>query len=162
MDTTTRAPADVVYEDDFHAWCTQQAARLRGRARPGANDGLDYENLAEEIETLGRSDRRAIKSQLRLLLAHLLKWRYQPERRGASWEDTIFNARIAIADLLKESPSLGAFTREAIGETYPLSLRDAASETGLSKRALPDACPFTHDEVFDQDFLPQNESPSTE
>lgn len=162
MDTTTTAPDDIVYEDDFHAWCTQQAARLRKRARPGANDRLDYENLAEEIETLGRSDRRAIKSQIRLLLAHLLKWHHQPERRGASWEDTIFNARIAIAELLKESPSLGAFAREAIGETYPLSVRDAVSETGLSKRTLPDACPFTHDEVFDQEFLPNSENPPTE
>jgi hypothetical protein len=155
MDTPVPPTSDAaLYERDFHAWCMEQAARLRARARPGANDGLDYENLAEEIESLGRSDRRAIKSHLRVLIAHLLKWRVQAERRGPSWATTINNARTQIQDLLSDSPSLVAYSRDLIGEVYPSALRDAATETELPSSAFPPACPFTADDVFDPDYLP--------
>ena len=151
---TTTAPDDILYQRDFHAWCVQQAAALRARILPGANDGLDYDNLAEEIDCLGRSDRRSIKSHMRILLAHLLKWRHQPARRGDSWDDSIFNARSSIADLLRESPSLVKYSREVIGEAYPLAVRDAASETKMPRRDFATTCPFTDTQVFDPDFLP--------
>jgi Domain of unknown function DUF29 len=153
---TTTIPADAAYEGDFHAWCEQQAARLRARVRPGANDGIDYENIAEEIDGLARSDRRAIKSHVRILLAHLLKWRHQPDKRSESWIDSIFNARTAIADLLEDSPSLVRHARDVIARTYPLASRDAASETKLPRGSFPAACPFSEDQVFAPTFLPSD------
>ena len=151
--TTSRPPVDL-YEADFHAWCMQQATLLRQRSRPGVNDGLDYENLAEEIESMGRSDRRSIKSHMRVLLCHLLKWRHQRARRTRSWEDSIFNARTAIADLLKDSPSLQSYARDVIAEAYPLAVRDASSLTRKAKLAFPATCPFSEAEILDSDFLP--------
>lgn len=131
-----------------------QAARLRERSRPGANDGLDYDNLAEEIESLGRSDRRAIKSHMRVLLAHLLKWRHQSDKRSKSWNDSIFNARLAITDLLEDSPSLVRCADEIVAEAYKLAVRDAVSETQLSKDDFPSQCPFTEAQILGEDFLP--------
>ena len=155
MDTATKPPPDdTLYEADFHAWCLQQAAYLRARARPGANDGLDYENLAEEIDSLGRSDRRELKSRLRVLLCHLLKWRHQRELRGRSWQVTISKQRDVIASLLEESPSLVALSREAVAEVYLKAARDAGQETLLGAGSFPAACPFTEAQVFDLDFLP--------
>lgn len=155
MTTGTKELPDIVsYERDFHAWCLEQVARLRERARPGDNDGLDYANLAEEIESMGRSDRRSIKSHMRVLLCHLLKWRHQRARRTRSWEDSIFNARTAIADLLKDSPSLQSYARDVIAEAYPLAVRDASSLTRKAKLAFPATCPFSEAEILDSDFLP--------
>ena len=151
---TTSVSRDARYEDDFHAWCEQQAARLRARARPSVDDGIDYANLAEEIEGLARSDRRAIRSHLRVLLAHLLKWQQQANKRTDSWTDSIFNARMAIADLIEESPSLERYAQEAIAKTYPLAVRDAAGQTGLPHRDFAASCPFAVPEIFDPQFPP--------
>jgi hypothetical protein len=151
---TTSVSTDASYEGDFHAWCEQQVARLRARARLTVHDGIDYENLAEEIEGLARSDQRTIRSHLRVLLAHLLKWRQQANKRTDSSTDSIFNARIAIADLIEESPSLERYAQEAIARSYPLAVRDAAAQTGLPHRSFAASCPFAVSEVFDPEFLP--------
>ena len=153
-DSTTLLTSAALYDGDFHAWCMEQAAHLRERARPGVNDGLDYENLAEEIESLARSDRRAIKSHMRVLQCHLLKWQCQPEKRSDSWERTIYNARIAIADLVEDSPSLSNCPRDVIAVTYQRALRDAAIETGLPGTSFPATCPFSDTELLDLDFMP--------
>jgi hypothetical protein len=144
----------VAYEDDFHAWCLVQAARLRALSRPGANDGLDTLNLAEEMEGLARLDRRAVKAHTRVLLAHLLKWQYQPERRTPSWTSTIDNARTEIADLLTESPSLARYADDVVAETYPRAVRDVVAETGLPTDAFPATCPYDPDDVHNPDHLP--------
>ena len=152
--TTAPTPGIIDYERDFHAWCTEQAAHLRQRARPGANDGLDYENLAEEIEGLARSDKRAIKSQMLVLLIHLLKWQFQSDHRSKSWQRSISNARNEIADLLLDSPSLKRYARDVIDEVYPRAAEDAAAETGFDRSVFPMDCPFANAQVVDPDFLP--------
>lgn len=102
------------YETDFYAWLQGQAAILRERRPPW----LDWENLAEEVESMGRQERRELVNRLRVLLAHLLKWRFQPERRGVSWEVTIADQRDQIQDILKDNPSLKPFLDEAFREGY--------------------------------------------
>jgi hypothetical protein len=151
---TADKSAAALYERDFYAWCMNQAAALRGRHRPGENDELDYLNLAEEIESLARSDKRAIKSHLLILLVHLLKWRHQPELRGRGWRVTIRNAREAIDELLADSPSLTAFSRESIAGVYPKAVAKAAEETRLSELTFPAGCPFAEEQVFDSGFFP--------
>ena len=103
---------------------------------------------------MGRSDRRAIKSHMRVLLAHLLKWRHQSEKRSNSWNDSIFNARLAITDLLEDSPSLVRYADEIVAEAYKLAVRDAVSETQLSADDFPSQCPFAKAQILGEDFLP--------
>jgi hypothetical protein len=154
MDTATRPADPTLYERDFHAWCVEQASRLRRRARPGANDELDYEHLAEEIEGLARSDKHAIRSHMQNLLLHLLKWQYQPKRRSRSWDRSITSARDQIEALVEYSPSLAPFPGEVMAKVYPKAVRDAAKETGIARRDFPATSPFTAEQVLDPDFMP--------
>jgi Domain of unknown function DUF29 len=136
------------YDTDLYEWTKEQADALRRRA----TNALDWDNLAEEIESLGKSDRRQIQSRLEVLLIHLLKWRYQPELRCGSWRGSIFEARLRIRKLLDESPSLQPHPAEYLSEAYAHARRKALEETGLLD--LPDACPWTIGEVTSEDFLP--------
>ncbi|WP_245453297.1 DUF29 domain-containing protein [Aquibium carbonis] len=138
------------FEADYALWSAEQAALLRA----GALDALDRENLAEEIESLGRRDRREIENRLKVLLAHLLKWRHQPEGQGGSWRATIRDQRVQIAKVIKESPSLRGHPAKALAEEYANAVLDAADETGLPENTFPAACPFTIEEILDSDFLP--------
>lgn len=155
MSTTTKHCIESdLYEADFHAWCLEQSARLRERQRVGANDGLDYDNLAEEIESLARSDRKAIRSHAQVLLMHLLKWRYQPDKRSLSWRRSIAQARDEIEEQIIDSPSLKSYPSSIVDTVYLKAVRDATVETGLPEGAFPAVCPFSHNEVFDHAFLP--------
>ncbi len=136
------------YDTDLYEWTKEQADALRRRAA----NALDWDNLAEEIESLGKSDRRQIQSRLEVLLMHLLKWRYQPEWRCGSWRGSIFEARLRLRKLLAESPSLRPYPAEYLPEAYGDARRRALEETGLL--GLPEACPWTIDEVMAEDFLP--------
>lgn len=141
----------VDYEDDFYAWTVEQARLLRS----GELSAVDIENIAEEIESMGRSDRRAIESRLTVLLIHLLKWQMQPTVRSPSWSATIREQRRRIEKLLRELPSLRPFFAAALAEAYAEAREDAAEETGLAEAAFPEACPFTAEEVLARGFLPQ-------
>jgi hypothetical protein len=141
----------VGYEEDFYAWTVEQARLLRS----GKLSSLDVANVAEEIESLGRSDKRAIESRLTVLLSHLLKWQAQPHLRSTSWSGTIREQRRRIAKLLRESPSLNPFVGEALMEAYAEAREDAAEETGLPETDFPAECPFSADEVLSRDFLPE-------
>lgn len=143
-------PPLVSIEEDFALWCAQQGALLRA----GRLAAIDRENLAEEIESLGRSDRREIGNRLKVLLAHLLKWRFQPERQKGDWRATIRNQRVGIAKLIKESPSLANYPASVLREEYENARADAADETALSEETFPAECPFTIDQVLDPDWLP--------
>jgi hypothetical protein len=147
--TGTRA----AYDADFYAWTQEQAALLR----QGAVHALDLTNLAEEIESLGKSDRRALGSHLRNLVMHLLKWQYQPSGRltGHSWQSSIRNARAEIAVLLEDSHSLWQEVAELLARWYPLARLDAADETRLPLTTFPEACPWTPEQVLDTDFWPE-------
>lgn len=157
MDTVPKvSSATQLYESDFHAWCMEQAELLRAQGRSIGENHLDFENLAEEIESLGRSTKRELKSRIIILLAHLLKWRHQRELRGRSWRVTIGLQRDEIEELLRENPSLREFAREAVVDVYARAVREAARETGVERLALPAACPFAEDDVFDAAFFPSD------
>jgi hypothetical protein len=142
-----------LYDTDFYAWTLEQAALLRD----GKVQALDLANLAEEIESLGKSDRRALGNHLQGLVMHLLKWHYQPSGRqtGHSWRDSIYNHREAIHDLLDDSPSLRRHVSALLERHYPRSRRKAADETGLPPATFPETCPWTPDQVLDEDFWPE-------
>ncbi|MFN3546027.1 MAG: DUF29 domain-containing protein [Mesorhizobium sp.] len=150
MNRITRIGRLAAYDEDFALWSAEQAALLRA----GRLDGLDRENLAEEIESLGRSDRREIENRLQVLLAHLLKWRHQPNGQSGSWRATIRDQRVRIAKVIKESPSLRGHPGKALSEEYGNARLTAADETGLPENAFPAACPFTVEQILDPDFLP--------
>jgi hypothetical protein len=138
------------YEDDFVAWLEDQA----GRARRGETEGLDLENIAEELEGMARSDRREIRSLLIVLLTHLLKCSARPESRSSSWLGTIDEQRDGIAQLIKDSPSLRNYPARNLDDFYPAARRNAANQMRLSLHAFPEHCPFSLEEVLDPDWLP--------
>lgn len=137
-------------EVDYALWSAEQGALLRA----GRLDMLDRENLAEEIESLGRSDRREIENRLKVLLVHLLKWRYQPEGQGGSWRATIRGQREQIAKVIKESPSLRGHPAKSLAEEYAYAVPEAADETGLSEEVFPAKCPFAIEQILDLSWLP--------
>jgi hypothetical protein len=140
----------LLYKRDFAAWADRTAELIRA----GRFDGIGGEALAEEVQGLAGSDRSELYSRLRVLVVHLLKWRYRPERRGASWESTIGTQRSDLRQLFRKSPSLRPLSREWFGEVYTDARRLALIETELSKGAMPANPPFTIDQVLDDDFLP--------
>jgi hypothetical protein len=142
------------YEEDFAQWSLQQAALLRRRASGELmNDAaVDWENIAEEIESLGRHDRREVHSRLARLLHHLLKWRFQPEYQSRSWKSTIALQRREIEKLLEQSPSLRPFSAAILASAYADGLRDAQEETGVYR--LPAECPWLIEQVLDGEFWP--------
>jgi Domain of unknown function DUF29 len=143
-----------LYEHDFYAWANEQAALLRA----GRLSDADIQHIAEEIESMGKTEKRELVSRLTVLLLHLLKWQFQPSHRGASWRVSIQNARDDIADHLADNPSLKPQTDTAIAAAYRRARRQAAVETGLDEGRLPLACPWSCDQLTDEDFWP---SPST-
>lgn len=135
----------ATYETDFYLWTQQQADLLR-QGQFNRVD-LDLVNIAEELESMGRSGQRAVESYLRNILLHLLKWQYQPERRGNSWRLSIRDGRHQVAKRLRESPSLKPQVSTMIADEYPLVREYAANETGLPLATFPDQCPFTAEQV---------------
>ena len=141
------------YDADFTAWASHQAMLLREQKW----DALDLLHLIEEIEGLTRSDRRGLRSSLRILLMHLLKWRYQPERRveGHSWEDTIVEQRKQVQDYVTESPSLNREVAPLLRDNYAHAKRRASIQTELPLETFPEECPWTAEQVLDEDFWPE-------
>ena len=144
----------TLYDHDFYAWANEQAALLRA----GNLAGADIEHIAEEIESMGRSERRELVSRLTVLLLHLLKWQYQPDRRGASWEASIANTRDDLTDHLNDNPSLKAQLPDSVAAAYRRARRDAAGETTLRISTLPQTCPWTYDQVMDERFWPADDA----
>lgn len=139
----------IDYDRDFYAWLMENAELLR----EGRLDAVDTLHLAEELEDMGRSERRAIESYLKVLMVHLLEWRHQPERRGTSWELSIANARDAISRRLEDSPSLRSKLPDMVSARYPNARRHTALETGLLIEDLPDTCPFTVEQLLDEGYF---------
>ncbi len=140
----------ILYEDDFHAWTIEQAELLRA----GEFSALDVANLAEEIESIGRSVRRELRSRLIVLMMHLLKWQHQSSAQSRSWSLRIDEQRLQIDSLLSESPSLRPLLAGLLEEAYPIGRVRAAAETGLAEDAFPAACPFNADDILSRSFLP--------
>ena len=142
--------SESLYDEDLVLWAAQQAHLLQdGRYRD-----LDLENLIDEVEGVGHSQRDAIESRLTILLAHLLKWRYQPGMRSGSWRGTIFEQRRGIAGLIRTSPSLRAYPEEVFADCYLSGRLLAAKETGIDLTLFPEQAPFQPIETLDQDYLP--------
>jgi uncharacterized protein DUF29 len=139
------------YDTDFYRWTQTQAAAIRAKNWPA----LDLEHLAEEIESLGNEQRHAVRSHLRVLLWHLLKWAYQPEHRSPSWRTSIRNARVEIADRLEDSPSLRPRLPALLASAYPQACRLAADETGIPPVTFPETCPWPLEQVLEEDFWPE-------
>ncbi|MFB2836487.1 DUF29 domain-containing protein [Floridanema evergladense] len=139
-----------LYENDFYAWTVKQANFLRNRDW----NNLDIPNLAEEIESLGKQDRRELRNRLRVLIGHLLKWEFQSDKRSKSWANTIDEQRFQILGLLQESPSLNPYLPDAISEVYKYALKLAADETSLSKETFPQEYPYGLEQILDFDFFP--------
>ena len=139
------------YDKDINAWAQEQARLLRA----GRFEMLDIEHIAGEIEDVGKSEQRELASRMAVLLAHLLKWQYQPERRGASWEKTIKAQRKEIAYALDESPSLAPKLQEPrwLDMVLARAVAQAVGETGLD--CFPEECPWAiQGEVLAQSGLP--------
>ena len=141
----------IDYEQDFYAWTAEQARLLRS----GELGAIDAANIAEEIESMGRSDRRELRSRLVVLLTHLLKWRHQPDARSTSWSGTIREQRRQIELVLDDSPSLRPEVAQALAHAYADARDNAAEETGLPEAEFPVECPFTLDDLLSRAFLPE-------
>jgi Domain of unknown function DUF29 len=146
----TMTQARVRYEDDLFAWTQEQAALLRAHAA----DAIDWENLAEEIESMGGRDRRELESRLAVVLLHLLKWQAQHALRGPSWRKTLRTQRREIRKLLKQSPSLRREVPDLMRDAYADAVKDAIEETGPRPDVFRDTCPYASDDVLDEDHLP--------
>ncbi|WP_237477123.1 DUF29 domain-containing protein [Lichenibacterium dinghuense] len=148
------APPDDVseasYEADFVLWSERQARLLR----EGRLGELDIVHLVEEVEGVGNSYRDEIESRLAVLLAHLLKWKYQPGSRTRSWEATLLEQRRRIARVIRRAPSLRAYPQEVFADSYLSGRLDAAKETGMDFTLFPPDPPFSLAEALDLDFFP--------
>ncbi|MBF0333316.1 MAG: DUF29 domain-containing protein [Alphaproteobacteria bacterium] len=142
-----------LYERDFFAWANEQAALLRA----GNLSAADIGHIAEEIESMGRTEKRELVSRLTVLLSHLLEWRYQPSRRGASWYASITNTRRDLADHLDDNPSLKAMLGAAIAKAYGRAILEAAAETGLDRETFPATCPWGFERVMGETFWPSGD-----
>lgn len=140
---------ETLYDRDYYLWLSNTAKLLKEKEFTQ----LDLENLIEEIESLGKSEKRAISSNLIVVILHLLKWRYQPKKRSKSWKSSIREHRRRIQALLKDSPSLNNYLPEILTDCYLAAKKQASDETGLSVVAFPEGCPFSLTECLDEDFL---------
>lgn len=142
--------ANPTYETDFYAWLLKSAELLRR----GQFAELDLEKIAEELEGMARSDKRQLINHLAVLLAHLLKWQYQPEKRSKNWQRTIREQRKRISLLLDDSPSLNYEIEEKLTDAYEIAVLSAANETGLDEDYFPESCEYALNEVLDSSFYP--------
>ena len=140
-----------LYDRDFYAWAMRQAALLRS----GKLSSADIENIAEEIESMGRSENRELISQLAVLLTHLLKWQFQPKKRGDSWKSSITEQRKMLTRHMLDNPSLKSRLAEDIAEGYELAALRAARETSMAVARFPAVCPYSYDQMLNDYFLPQ-------
>lgn len=152
MNKVVRLSQLTSYEADYARWCAEQGALLR----EGRLDALDRDNLAEEIESLGRSERKEIRKRLRVLVAHLLKWKFQPAKRKGGWIATILVRELSRT--LAENPSLRSHPAEVLAEIHEVARITAADETGLPEDAFPIACPFTVEQILDPAFYPEGDA----
>ena len=136
------------YRTDYAGWAFQQA-RLVRELRP---NGIDVENVAEELESLGKQQHDTLESVLGVILLHMLKWDYQPMRRGVSWLKSVAEHRRRAAKIVRKNPSLKPLLADTLTEAYADARADASFETGLPERAFPSECPYTWDAMMTRDL----------
>jgi hypothetical protein len=138
------------YDRDFYAWSQEQADLLRAQRFRD----LDVDHLIEELESMGARERRELTNRLKVLLAHLLKWRHQPHLQSRSWAATIKEQRMSIQDLLEDNPSLERMLDQQTAKAYRLARLLAVGETNLEEATFPETCPFSREEIRDEGFYP--------
>lgn len=139
------------YQSDFYQWTQDQSRLILSHSW----DKVDWQNIAEEIESLGRKEKQELVNRLEILLGHLLKWQYQPQRRGNSWLATIREQRRKIDRLLQANPSLKPYISEALDLAYEDGVDLAVRETDLPPETFPSNCTFSMEQVLDPAFLPR-------
>src|ERR1700738_1255612 len=142
-------PMRAAYERDFYSWLLEQAHHLRA----GRWNALDRDNLAEEIESLGREQFNKLESALRVLLMHMLKWDHQPKRRSRSWIISIKDQRLAINDILADNPGLRPRLPEAVERAYRRAILAPAKETKLDEPVFPDRLGYGFDDIMKREFV---------
>ena len=145
-----KADNQTLYQRDYLQWIETTVEKLRNQDYTS----VDWGNLIEEIEDMGRSERRSLESNLIVLLLHLLKWQYQPEGRSGSWAGSIVEHRRRIKKALKESPSLKPYLESIFTESYAEAVKQAKAETGLPLEKFPIQRRYELDKVMDDEFLP--------
>ena len=152
--------SDNLYDTDFVRWTERQADALRRAAGEGSNLPVDWDNLAEEVESLGRSERREVRSLVRTIVAHLLKLAYSPSvETRVGWESEISHHRTLLQEALKDSPSLRPSLGEVVAEETPRAVRLAAQslrkyreyEAATAVASLEPT--MTADQVLDDDWF---------
>jgi hypothetical protein len=143
----------TTYDTDVVAWAKEQSQLLRS----GHFADLDIEHIADEIESVGKSEQRELASRMAVLLAHLLKWEFQPDHRGSSWEATIHTQRNSIERRIRKTPSLKASLSDADwwADAWDDSVAAASEETGLAYTDFPDVCPWSQEQIMDHEFFPR-------
>lgn len=144
----------TLYEQDYYLWLEQTAKKLDDAQW----NEIDIANLVEEIKDMGRSERRALESNLTIVLLHLLKYKYQPTHRSNSWLGSILEHRLRINKQLKESPSLKPYLEQVFEECYGEAMLRASVETGLPLTTFPTQSPFTVEASLDIEYLPASDS----
>lgn len=152
----SREDTAALYDRDFYEWTVRNAELLRR----GCIHEADFENLAEEIEDLGRRDKREVMSRMAVLLMHLLKWSMQPQKRytesgSSSWLMTINGQRYELMEIFEQSPSLQRRAEEGLPKAYRRAVKDASAATGIPVRQFPEECPFRFDQVLEDEYLPE-------
>jgi K+ transporter len=140
----------TLYDQDFYEW-TQENARLLRERRFSE---IDIDNLVEELEIMGRSEKRAFVNHLAVLIAHLLKWERQTVLRSRSWKYTIREQRAQVADILADNPSFKHSLDEMLSKAYGKAIIRVVKETGLDEEAFPAACPYGFEDISDTGFFP--------
>jgi hypothetical protein len=141
---------DRLYNEDFYAWANEQAGLLRA----GKLAEADIMHIAEEIESMGKGEKRELVSRLNVLLLHLLKWQYQPSHRGHSWRNSIRIQRREVTAHMADNPSLKALLSQAIDQAYGTAVIEAETETGLDGATFPVICEWSYEQIMDPDFWP--------
>ncbi|WP_445626507.1 DUF29 domain-containing protein [Nostoc sp. DSM 114167] len=149
--SSLKAHSQTLYETDYLQWIETTIEKLQ--SQDYAN--VEWENLIEEIADMGRSERRSLKSNLIVILMHLLKWQFQPDKRSGSWEGSIIEHRRRVKEALDDSPSLKSYLETVFAECYTQAVKQAKAKTGLSMESFPLNCPYQLAEVTDDEFLPQ-------
>lgn len=139
------------YETDVYGWAVHTAQLLKEKKM----NEVDFDSIIEEIEALGRSEEHELINRLALTIAHLLKWQFQVTLRGHSWVYTIKEQRKQARIHLKKNPSLKRKLDEILLDAYDVAISKAARETGLEEKAFPSSCPYSFDQIIDENFLPE-------
>ena len=149
--SSLKAKSQTLYETDYLQWIETTVGKLQSRDYVN----VDWENLIAEIEDMGRSERRGLKSNLIVVLVHLLKWQFQGDRRSGSWEGSIIEHRRRMREAIDDSPSLQPYLESIFLDCYPQAVKQAKAETQLPLDTFPKPCPYELAQVLNDEFLPE-------